>query len=139
MRSYESSAVQFGRTRIEYGVRRSSRRRTVAVSVDPRLGVLIAAPVDVPISRLDAVVHRKARWIVDRLRRVNGIDARLPAREFVSSESYLYLGRHYRLMVVPAEQPGDARLIGGWLVVHVSKALTGPERASAVRRAVVSW
>lgn len=135
----ESSAVQFGGTRIEYEVRRSPRRRTVAVSVDPRLGVLLTAPAEVPLSRLDAVVHLKARWIVDRLRRVNQVEARPPTREFVSGESYLYLGRQYRLKVLPAEEPVDARLIGGWIHVPVLKALSGPERASAVRRSLKSW
>jgi len=139
MTSPESSAVQFGRTRIEYGVRRSARRRTVAVSVDPRLGVLITAPTGVPISRLDTVVHRKARWIVDRLRRVNGVDAGLPHREFVSGESYLYLGRQYRLKVTHAMQPAAMRLIGGWLVAPVPKALSDRERQSVVRRVLEAW
>jgi predicted metal-dependent hydrolase len=135
----ESSAVQFGGTRIDYTVRRSARRRTVAVAVDPRLGVLVAAPDATPLSRLDAVVHRKARWIVERLRRVRRTEQPLPQREFVSGESYLYLGRHYRLKVVPVAQPGDARVAGGLLVVGVHRALRGAERTAAARRAVESW
>lgn len=135
----ESSAVQFGGTRIAYEVRRSPRRRTVAVSVDPRLGVLITAPADVALSRLDAVVHRKARWIVERLRRMDQVEGRLPAREFVSGESYLYLGRQYRLKVMPAEHPNVVRLVSGWIHVPVRKAANGPERASAIRGALESW
>lgn len=135
----ESSAVQFGGTRIEYAVRRSARRRTVAVAVDPRLGVLVAAPDAVPLSRLDALVHRKARWIVERLRRVRRTEQPLPQREFVSGEGYLYLGRQYRLRVVPVTEAGDTRLAGGWLVVPVQKALRGAERAAAARAAVEFW
>ncbi len=135
----ESSAVQYGGTRIAYDIRRSSRRRTVAVSVDSRLGVLITAPADVPLGRLDAVVRRKARWIVERLRRVNQVDGVLPTRGFVSGESYLYLGRQYRLRVAPAEHPGFVRLIGGWIHVPVRKDVRAPQRAPAARGPLESW
>lgn len=135
----ESSAVQFGRTRIEYGIRRSARRRTVAISVDPRARVLVTAPADAPLHRLDSVVHRKARWIVERVRRVKDGDGWLPPREFVSGESYLYLGRHYRLKANPSARPGDARLIDGWIHVPVPNGANPRQRASAVRRALESW
>lgn len=135
----EESAVQFGTTRIAYRVRRSSRRRTVAVAVDPRIGVLVTAPAGVPLSRLDTLVRRKARWITTRLRRLNGVGAALPPREFVSGESYLYLGRHYRLKVIAAAKPGAARLVGGWLHVPVTKDVTGTARAAAVRRGLEAW
>lgn len=135
----ESSAVQFGRTRIDYQIRRSPRRRTVGISVDPRLGVLIAAPTDAPLNRLDTIVHRKARWIVERMRQVTNGDGCLPPREFVSGESYLYLGRQYRLKALPAAESGDARLIGGRIHVPVQQRLTAPEKAGAVRQSLESW
>jgi predicted metal-dependent hydrolase len=138
MNSTEVSAVQFGRTTIEYHVRRSRRRHTVAVSIHPEVGVLLTAPTDVPLSRLNAVVHRKARWILERLQRVNHIERHLPAREFVSGESYRYLGRSYRLKVVPKARAGHPVLVGGWLRVPVH-AVNGSDCTVAVRRSLESW
>jgi predicted metal-dependent hydrolase len=135
----EVSEIQFGRTRIGYQVRRSRRRRTVAVAVDPRIGVLLRAPENVPLVRLDRVVHAKARWILDRLRHVRRTENGLAPREFVSGESYLYLGRSYRLKVVPCDEPGDAKLIGGWIQVPIAKSHDSPERAVAVRTTLESW
>src|SRR5207249_3149454 len=91
----ERSEVKFGGIRIAYGVRRSPRRTTVSIVVDPNEGVVVRAPARTPMERLDRVVHAKARWIVERL---NGRATHRPTpREFVSGESFLYLGRQYRL------------------------------------------
>ena len=49
-----------------------------------------------------------------RLRRAESYGPLLSPREFISGESVLYLGRHYRLKVHPNEA-GNAKLRGGWL------------------------
>ena len=132
----ETSAITWGDTRVEYAIRRSARRKkTVAVTVDPAGGVLLVAPEHFTTSRLDAVVRRKAAWIVQRRRHVEAHDPPLSPREFVSGESVLYLGRHYRLKVHRRET-GDAKLRGGWL--HVP-APAGAGQTAAVRSALVTW
>jgi len=132
----ETSAITWGDTRLPYAIRRSVRRKkTVAVTVDPAGEVLLVAPEHFTTSRLDAVVRRKAAWIVQRLEHVQSHDPPPPPREFVSGESVLYLGRHYRLKVHPSET-GEAKLRGGWL--HVG-APQGREQAQRVRTALVSW
>ena len=134
--SLETSAISWGNTRLTYAIRRSARRKkTVAVTVDPGGGVLLLAPEDFSISRLNEVARRKAGWIVQRLRRVGSNGVPPSPREFVSGESVMYLGRHYRLKVLPAES-GDAKLRGGWL--HVP-APAGAEQRDHVRAALVSW
>ena len=86
-------------------------------------------------TRLDAIVTRKAAWIVQRLRRAERHGPTPASREFVSGESVLYLGRHYRLKVQPGET-GVAMLRGGWL--HVPAPL-GAQQAAHVRAALVAW
>ena len=136
MTATETSSITFGDTRVPYTIRRSARRKkTVAVSVDPTEGVLLIAPEHLTKRRLDAIVRRKAKWIVQRQRRVQSHGTPLSPREFVSGESVLYLGRHYRLKVHP-KVAGEAKLKGGWL--HVS-APRGPGQTAQVREAVVSW
>ena len=134
----ETSAVQYGRTRIEYGIRRSARRRTVSVAVDPVEGVLLTAPTHVAVQRLDRVVKDKGRWIVERLRAIENDTAPEP-RRWVSGESILYLGRHYRLRVKPMARPGEPALVGGWLVVPVDRQLEGQKRSGAVAITVRGW
>ena len=132
----ETSTIAWGGRELPYTIRRSARRKkTVAVTVDPAGSVLVVAPERLATTRLDAIVVRKAAWIAQRLR---GLEANGPApapREFVSGESVLYLGRHYRLKVHP-DETGKARLRGGWL--HVP-APSGAQRTAHVRAALVSW
>lgn len=132
----ETSAITWGETRVAYAIRRSARRKkTVAVTVDPAGDVLLVAPEHFTTSRLDAVVRRKAAWIVQRLRHVEAHDPPPSPREFVSGESVLYLGRHYRLKV-HSQETGDAKLRGGWL--HVPAPAVGGQTAN-VRAALVAW
>ena len=134
--SLETSAITWGDTRVTYAIRRSARRKkTVAVTVDPAGGVLLLAPEDFSTDRLDAVVRRKAGWIVQRLQGVGSNGVPPSPREFVSGESVMYLGRNYRLKV-DSGGTGGAKLREGWL--HVP-GRAGEGQRDHVRAALISW
>jgi predicted metal-dependent hydrolase len=134
----EHSFVQFGHTRIAYGIRRSEKRRTIALTIVPDLGVVLTAPLSVSVARLDRLVHNKARWIVERLRAVAGV-APLAPREFVSGESIRYLGRQHRLRVLERIEPAPVRLDHGTFIVTVAPGRASASRAAAVRERLVAW
>ena len=136
MTAAESSSVAWGATQLSYTIQRSARRKkTVAVTVDPAGTVLLVAPEHLTTEELDRIVSRKAEWIERRLRHAHSRSPHRSPREFVSGESILYLGRHYRLRVNP-NASGAAKLRGGWL--HVG-ALAGAQQATEVREAVTAW
>jgi hypothetical protein len=133
----ERSEVHFGNTVIPYVIERGRRMKTVAISVDAVDGVRVRAPGDTPVARLDVIVHRKARWIVERQRRHEDL---LPApnpREFVSGETFRYLGRQYRLKLEPAGNgSAHVRITEGRLIVPVTAK--GSAQAEA-RDRLVAW
>jgi predicted metal-dependent hydrolase len=135
----ERSEVRYGTKVIPYSIRRSSRRKTVSIAIDPSEGVLVTAPTPAPVKRLDDIVHAKASWIVDRLKRTSDLPSRPSQREFVSEETFLYLGRQYRLRVQAGAEPVPVRLDRGWLTVSVP--LNGPpkDRAGFVRGQLIGW
>lgn len=135
----EERQIRFGRTTIDYGIRRSHRRRTVAVAVDPVEGVLLTAPASTPTERLDQVVRDKAPWIVDRLRLAAQAERRAEAHQFISGESFMYLGRHYRLKVKPLRSPGPAKLDRGFLVVPIERGLFAGAQAKRVASTLSDW
>ncbi len=148
----ETSEILFGTTRIAYAVERSARRRkTVAVAVEPDGEVRVRAPLEASEEEIDAIVHKKARWIVERRRRQEDLQPSPGRRELVSGETFLYLGRQYRLKVRPtsagitvagiavAGARADVRLLGGRLDVPVDASLTGTARALDVRERLVRW
>lgn len=126
--------VQFGDTELSYRVKFSARRKTVSIAVEPTGDIVLTAPDGVEDDRLNAVVKRRAPWI---LRQLSELQPPPPAREFVSGESFSYLGRQFRLFVVEgALQP---KLKGGWLVVPIAANLTREQRPEAVRAAMIGW
>ena len=96
----EHGQVQFGDATIEYEVLRSQRRRkTVQITMDGGR-VLVAAPADTSTANLDAIVHKRAAWI---LRQAPDPALQVPRKRFVSGETLPYLGRNARLIVEPAD------------------------------------
>lgn len=135
----ERSVVCFGRTRIAYAIRRSARRKTVSIAVLPTDGVLLTAPNETAVPRLDQLVRQKAPWIVERLRDKRDVIDLKEVPEFVSGETFSYLGRQYRLRVVPGRPPAPLRQSGGLLHVHVPDSLADAHRARYVRAALIDW
>lgn len=136
--SVERSEVRFGTKTIEYSIRRSSRRATVSIAIDPGGGVLVTAPSPAPVKRLDEIVHAKATWIVQRLKRQSDLPPPM-AKEFVSGESFLYLGRQYRIRVDRDQEPRPLRLDNGWLRVPLPPHLGEQHRSGYVRAALIDW
>jgi predicted metal-dependent hydrolase len=134
----ERSSVRWGTTTLAYVVQRGRRVKTVAIAVD-REGILVRAPAETPLDRLDEIVRGKARWIAERLRRFRELPPAPSAREFVSGETFLYLGRQARLLVESGEKGDKVRLASGRLVVPVAPELTGRDRAAAVKKQLVAW
>jgi predicted metal-dependent hydrolase len=135
----ESSKVRFGQTVLEYQIKRTARTRTVSVAVVPKEGLVVTAPERATKERLDEVVRQKGAWVIQRLKRQSDLPPPLPMREFVSGETYKYLGRQYRLRVVTAAEGGLVRLQGGLLTLGLSKALPARLRRTEVRLALVAW
>jgi predicted metal-dependent hydrolase len=136
----EWSSVRFGKTTIPYFIRRSQNRKTVSIAVHPGFGVVVTAPTGGSRERLDAVVHGKARWIVEKVRRERDVQPGIPKREFVDGETFLYLGRQYRLKVQSGTKTVRTGLYRGRLVVALRKARKGSlGAAKAVRKDLVGW
>jgi predicted metal-dependent hydrolase len=135
----ERSQVRFGTKTIGYAIKRSSRRATVSIAIDPSEGVLVTAPRPTTVERLDRLVHAKGPWVIERLKRRSDLPPAPPAREFVSGESFLYLGRQHRLRLDLGEAPRPLRLVGGWMRLPIPPSLPQDHRASFVRAALLDW
>lgn len=134
----ERSEVRWGSTEIPYVIRRSDRRATVGIAVEPSGAVVLTAPRSASVPRLDRLVREKARWIVDRVRRRDALPAGRP-RELVSGETFHYLGRQYRLRVRVGAEVRPIALRGGWLDLPVPGDLNEEEARAYARAALIDW
>jgi predicted metal-dependent hydrolase len=138
MSALEHSEVQWGLTHIPYFIQRSTRRGTVGIAVEPSGRVVLTAPETAPIVRLNSIVRQKAKWIVDTQRRTEARPAP-HAREFVSGETFRYVGRQYRLTVVPGLSPRPLLLRAGQLELPVDSTLPLEARPAYARAALIDW
>ena len=131
----ELGRVQFGDATIEYDVNRSGRRKkTVQITMDGGR-VLVASPLDTPDSKLEAIVRKRAPWI---LRQAPDPAIRASRKRFVSGETLPYLGRNVRLVVEPADVPSSDVRFDHWSFrINVPFGLDESKRYEGIRKAFV--
>ena len=129
-------SVQVGDTTIEYEVRRSARRKkTVQIRVDSS-GVKVAAPAKAPREYLQALVRKRASWILKQTASVSEVQP----LQFVSGESLAFLGRNVPLVIQPADVNSTEVSLDLWsFQVTTPHNLSTETRYESIRLAVVGW
>lgn len=123
-------SLTYGRDTIRYEVRFVESRSTLSIEVHPDGRVLVCAPVGCPQAVIAERVRKRARWISRQLAEFEGYRPRTPARQYISGESHLYLGRQYRLKLLAGDKAG-VKCARGQLLVSLSGE-PDPERVRAV-------
>jgi predicted metal-dependent hydrolase len=114
------SAIQFGSKQIDFHLEYSNRK-TLGITVKPDLSVLVKAPVDTTLEKVEEKLRKKASWIIRQQSFFLTFHPKTPAKKYVSGETHLYLGRQYRLKVINDEllvKNEDVKLKGQSLEVH---------------------
>lgn len=111
---------------LRFELRRSARRRTLEITVDRDGALLLSAPPGVSEPKLRDFVRRKRMWVYRQLARRGALVRPIPRKQFVDGEGFLYLGRNYRLRLVP-KAPAIAlvKLDRGRLVMPRDAAVNG--------------
>ncbi|MFH0803010.1 MAG: SprT family zinc-dependent metalloprotease [bacterium] len=135
----EKSSIPFGNTVIEFAVRRRRWRRTISLFVDPHEGVYLRAPMRASIGELGRMVREKASWILKKQREFRELEGFKPKREFVSGETFLYLGKSLILKVLPEEGRRSVGLLDGHLLVSSEEKFPESERAEKIRELLTGW
>ncbi|MFB7911361.1 M48 family metallopeptidase [Kitasatospora sp. NPDC056076] len=91
-----------------------TRRRTLGIEVTPDGEVVFAVPADADPGRVAAAVRPRLPRLADEVRRRTVRPAE-PIKELVDGSSFPYLGRRYRLRLVPVGLNPRVRLRAGWL------------------------
>lgn len=111
---------------LRFEVRRSGIRRALEITVDRGGELILSAPPGVPDARLREFVQRKRMWVYKQLARREALGQQSPRKSFVDGEGFAYLGRSYRLRLVP-EADAAVKLQAGRFVMPKALARTGRE------------
>lgn len=131
--SVEHLIVQYGEHEIDVSLVRRNRK-TLEIAVEPDASVSVTAPLDASLEAIEGKVRRRGAWIRRQQRYFMQFLPRTPERQFIAGETFRYLGRHYRLKVVPHIQAG-VKLRGGHLVVQAHR----PQSTEATQELVERW
>lgn len=121
---------------IEYIVIRRSRRRTASLQVSPDNKVSIIVPDNLTPQKIAEIVERKRGWVISKIQSNEAVQYPARPKEFVSGESFTYLGRNYRLKLVQGK-PMPVEFKNGRFYVKVDKRSNSIE--DDVRATLTSW
>jgi hypothetical protein len=92
------SHIQFGSSRIDFHLEYSSRK-SLGITVTPNATVVVKAPLNASLEKVQAILRKKAPWIIKQKSFFLSFHPKTPARKYISGETHLYLGRQYRLKI----------------------------------------
>ena len=111
---------------LRFEVRRSALRRTLEITVDRGGELILSAPPEVPEAKLRDFAQRKRMWVYKQLARKEALNHETPRKLFTDGEGFAYLGRSYRLRLVP-ESDAAVKLVSGRFVMPKALARDGRE------------
>lgn len=112
---------------LEFEVRRSEKRRSLEILVERDGGLVLHAPPHVSDAKLRDFAHRKRMWVYKQMARREALGRDwAPRKVFIEGEGFSYLGRSYRLRLVP-QSDMPIKLLGGRFVMPKSVLQEGRE------------
>ncbi|WP_347160126.1 M48 family metallopeptidase [Pontibacter chitinilyticus] len=92
-------------------------RKSLGIKVHPEGIVEVFAPLAAKQEEIEKKVRKKAPWIFKQIDFFSSYKPATPPRRFVNGETHLYLGRQYRLKIVP-DCENVVKLYRGQLFMH---------------------
>lgn len=110
--------ISFGKHKKEYTLIRK-KRSTLSLTVKPNLRIILSCPEHATKEKIEAFLKKKWRWIDEQITFFKKYQKKVYKKEYVSGESFYYLGRQYQLVVKKADED-KVILSRGKLTVHTT-------------------
>jgi predicted metal-dependent hydrolase len=120
-------------------LKRSPRRRTVAISIHPEQGLVVYSPARLSLKWLEEVLQEKAGWILSKTQEVEDARALISTPRWEAGESLPYQGGSLPLRISHDPTPTGVRLEDEALILNLPfefPEFVTPER---VRLELVGW
>lgn len=99
----EKHSVKYGERIIEFELERKNVKN-INLNVKPDMTVVISANDKVPVEYIFKFVREKAPWIIKKVGYFKDVQPeQITMKEYISGESFKYLGKQYRLRVEESE------------------------------------
>ncbi len=85
--------------KIPYSLRRSSRRRTMQISITSLAATHVVAPRLVPLEIIERFIHSRADWILQKTTEKRREIEKFGQRKYETGHTFLFMGQAYSLVV----------------------------------------
>lgn len=114
----EKYSIQYGKRIIEFEVERKNIKN-INLNVRPDMAVIVSANPQVPYEYILRFVREKAAWIFRKVGYFQDVQPeQITEKEYISGESFKYLGKQYRLRVNEMEEE-SVRYFQGFIELSV--------------------
>jgi hypothetical protein len=110
--------IQFGSKRIYFKLA-FVERKLLTIKVHPNSNVEVLAPFGSDKKKVFEKIKFKAPWILKQIEQFKTYKPGTPPRRFINGETHLYLGRQYRLKIVP-DTINIIKAYRGQLFIHAT-------------------
>jgi predicted metal-dependent hydrolase len=132
-------SILFGTTRIRYTIVYSRKRKNASLAVYPLKQVEISVPARTEPELIQNLVRRKAGWVIKQILWFDEISQMSSQKEYTNGETFLYLGRQYRLKSMIQDGKAIAKIIGKYVLVVIPRNLPKRLTMKTIRAAVWQW
>ncbi len=98
-------------------------RKTLSLTVMPDMSLIVKCPLKADAERIEIFLKKKWFWLEKQLNFFRKFQKRVYKKEYVSGESFLYLGRQYQLIVKRAKED-RVSLQNGKLVFSTTESVS---------------
>lgn len=98
-------------------------RKTLALTVTPDLEIIVRTSQNTPTEKIDDFLKRKWIWLEKQIRYFKSVRKNPSIKEYISGESFYYLGRQYQL-IVRKSSGTEVKLLRGKLVLKTNQGIT---------------
>lgn len=115
----ESHHIQYGNKTIKFTIKRKNVKN-VNLNIKPDMVIEVSAHEDVPLDFIYNFVRGKQAWITQHMKHFESVQSyKQSDREYVSGESYKYLGKQYRLRIQHAIDEETVKYFRGFIYLFV--------------------
>jgi predicted metal-dependent hydrolase len=102
-----------------------SKRKSIGITVYPDGRVIVRAPSNTPMPRIEEVIQERSAWILKHRKRF-AVRPPTQPHQYVSGEIFRYLGREYCLQIERAER--ERVILGGENLIVQTPTPTDPRQ-----------
>ncbi|MGB3751909.1 MAG: SprT family zinc-dependent metalloprotease [Arcobacteraceae bacterium] len=89
-----------------------SERKSIGITIQRDAQVVVNAPINLSEDDIEKHIYKKRLWIWEKLALKKDTLENIIQKQFISGESFSYLGRHYRLKII--DDNSELKLKNGW-------------------------